>query len=137
MGVLGVLEMDKGGLAVKKGGHLVVGEAGLGQHLGRGVDDLARPIEGPPQYLLRHTHRQEVAAELSVGPPDVGVGRASKHLDNNAGADHLEDLAGARGPVARGEVHGPSCPKLREGCSRRRWCWEIRFFFASSHCARP
>ena len=31
VGVLGVLELDKGGLGGNKGGHLVVGEAGGGE----------------------------------------------------------------------------------------------------------
>jgi hypothetical protein len=34
-------------------------------------------------------------------------------------AQDLDDLAGALGPVAQGELHNQFCPKLQEG--RSRW----------------
>jgi len=79
-------------------------QVGLGQYLGTGVNDFTGAVEGSPQHLLGHAHFEDVAGEFASGLTIVNVGGSLKYLDDGAGASYLEDLTGAGGPVAEGEV---------------------------------
>ena len=94
--------LDHGlGLVTREGvnRHVIYVEVGLRKHVGGGVNDLAGPVERPPQHLPWHINLQDIVGELAVCPLVIDVGCAFELLDNNTGAGHLEDLSGALDPI--------------------------------------